>query len=132
MVEASTGIKVVYFNLHARVEFIRVLLAHANVEYTNEIVELPPSTAWPTLKASGKLAFNSLPEVTVDGIVMNQSRAAGRALAIKYGYYSTDPRTMWAIDSLVDFIQADFDKITFYGFTPVDKRTEEKNEKWRN
>ena len=61
---------------------------------------------------------------------MNQSKAAARALAVKLGYYSTDPDTMWQIDSLLDYCQDDsiLGVVAGYAFAP--ERTEEGNDNW--
>ena len=40
-----------------------------------------------------------------DGFKMCQSSAILRMLGIRNGYYSQDPMTCWAIDSLVDFAE---------------------------
>ena len=52
----------------------------------------------------------------MDGVAMDQSKAIARAVAIKHGFYPTDPETMWACDSLVDFNQENCDKILGYLF----------------
>ena len=57
-----------------------------------------------------------MPQVTMEGVVMDQSKAIARAVAIKNGFYPTDPETMWACDSLVDFNQENCDKILGYLF----------------
>ena len=88
----SAGINVAYFNLYGRAEFIRMMCEHAKAQYNDERIE---QSDWPALKGSGKYPFGSLPEVTIDGVSMNQSKAAARAVAVKLGYYSTDPETMW-------------------------------------
>ena len=88
----AAGINIAYFNLYARAEFLRMMCEHSKTAWTDERIE---KADWPALKASGRFAFGSLPEVTIDGVAMNQSKAAARALAVKLGYYSTDPDTMW-------------------------------------
>ena len=69
-----------------------------------------------------------MPEVELDGVKMNQSRSAARSVAIKYGYYSTDPDTIHAIDALLDFNQESFDKISGYLFDQ--DKNEEKDNAW--
>lgn len=39
---------------------------------------------------------------------MCQGTAILRMLGIRHGYYSEDPMTCWAIDSMVDFIEGEF------------------------
>ena len=57
-----------------------------------------------------------MPEVEMNGVKINQSKAAARAVAINYGYYSTDPETMHAIDALLDFSQETLDAASGYAF----------------
>ena len=63
-----------------------------------------------------------------DGTVMCQSKAAARAVAIKLGYYSSDPNTIHAIDAILDFNQENHSDILGYAFAP--ERTPEGNQKW--
>ena len=46
-----------------------------------------------------------------DGFTIVQSSAILRVLGIRYGYYSEDPMTCWACDSIVDYLE---DKTTQY------------------
>ena len=55
--------------------------------------------------------FGSLPEITYEGVVMNQSKAALRAIGIKLGYYESRAEVAYAIDSLVDFNEEILNKI---------------------
>lgn len=122
----QSGVTVTYFGLHARAETARCLLHCAGVEFTNEEIS---QEAWPEIKNSGRMPFGSMPLITCDGIPMNQSKAAGRALAIKYGFYSTDPKIIHAIDSLFDYDQEiSLGKITGYAFDPAKDDT--KNDEW--
>ena len=48
--------------------------------------------------------MNSVPMwVDEEGFAMNGANAILRTLGIRCGYYTDDPMTAWAIDSLVDF-----------------------------
>lgn len=40
-----------------------------------------------------------------NGFKMCQSSAILRMLGVRHGYYSEDPMTCWAIDSLVDYME---------------------------
>ena len=53
-----------------------------------------------------------------DGFKMCQSSAILRMLAIRTGYYSEDPMTCWAIDSLVDFAE-DMQGAHVYLYAPL-------------
>ena len=120
-----SGVRVTYFNLFGRAEFIRAMLDSKNVQYQNEEIE---QAQWPEVKGSGRFPFNSMPEVEMNGVKINQSKAAARAVAINYGYYSTDPETMHAIDALLDFSQETLDAASGYAFD-TDK-TPEKDDNW--
>merc|ERR1712032_46118 len=109
-------ISVTYFGLHGRAEFIRAMLHYKGIEFTNEAIA---QEEWPNVKMSGRFPFCSMPLVVMDGIAMNQSKAAGRAIAIKYGFYSTDPKIIHAIDALLDYAQEmQLGKILGYFFNP--------------
>ena len=121
-----SGVRVTYFNLYGRAEFIRAMLESKNVAYTNE--EITQEDWMGSVKASGRFPFNSMPEVEMNGVKINQSKAAARAVAINYGYYSTDPEIIHAIDALLDFSQETLDAASGYIFD-TDK-TPEKDENW--
>ena len=40
-------------------------------------------------------------------------------LGIRLGYYSKDPNTMWAIDSLIDFMEDNYDDMLDWGATII-------------
>ena len=107
--------KVTYFPLAGRAEFIRAMFFHKGVDFENE--QIAPAD-WPAAKAdSARFPLGSMPVVTLEGTPLYQSKAAARAVAIKFGYYSTDPDTMWAIDSILDFNQECNDKAKATGLT---------------
>ena len=83
-----------------RAEWIRMMLWHSGTAFEDERIE---QSDWPAIKGSGRFPLGSMPEVTQDGVVMVQSKACARAVAIKHGYYSSDPMTMHAIDAITDF-----------------------------
>ena len=120
-----SGVRVTYFNLYGRAEFIRAMLESKCVAYTNEEIT---QEDWPAVKASGRFPFNSMPEVEINGVKINQSKAAARAVAIAYGYYSTNPETIHAIDALLDFSQETLDAASGYVFDS--DKTPEKDENW--
>ena len=117
--------KVVYFNGMGRAEFIRMMLWHAGVDFEDERIE---QEDWPGIKMSGRFPLGSMPLVTLDGVIMAQSKASARAVAIKHGYYVTDPMLIHNVDSLLDFSQENFDAIAGYMFDP--DKNDEKNKKW--
>ena len=65
-------------------------------------------------------------------MVLCQSSAILRALGIRFGYYSTDPKVMWEIDSLLDFMEEGYPQAVGMGFKAMNniEPTEEDMEKW--
>ena len=120
-----SAVRVTYFGLYGRAELLRAMLESKNVEYTNEEID---QADWPAVKASGRFPFGSMPELEMNGVKINQSKAAARALAINYGYYSTNPETMHAIDAILDFSQECFNGVAGYAFDP--DKNEEKTANW--
>ena len=94
--------KLYYFEVDGRAGGIRAMLAHANVNFIDARQSFP---AFNQLKASGFLPLGSMPVWEEDGFKMCQSSAILRMLGLRYGYYSNDSMTAWAIDSLVDFME---------------------------
>lgn len=95
------SIKVHYFAGYGRGEAIRMLLAHAKVEYENITYTFE---TLPEIKASGKLEFGQLPAVEIDGKFYAQSVAILRMFGKKYGYYPEDAYESWRVDSTIDAI----------------------------
>ena len=101
--------KLTYFPVGGRAEGIRALLAHANVDYEDERI-----TAAQFGPVKDQSPLGAVPVWEEDGFKMPQSSAILRMLGIRYGYYTDDPNTAWAIDSLVDFAESNQPK--FGGF----------------
>ena len=99
-----------YFDAYSRGEGIRILLAHAKVDFDDKRVGFQD---WPALKKSGILPGNQMPAWLENGVYYNQSKAILRKLAKRYGYESSDHLINWRIDSIVDEAPDHFEK--FYG-----------------
>ena len=93
--------KIHYFPLYGRAEAIRFLLSAAKVDFENVDYTFEE---WGKIKDSGKFEFNQLPALENEGKVLTQSVSILRSLAIKHGYYSSDPQTCWLIDSAIDSV----------------------------
>lgn len=91
--------KLHYFDIFGRAESIRLLLAHAKVEYEDNRVNGEQVAA---LKASGALEFGQVPALEKDGKNYAQSWSILRLLGQQHGYYPTDAETAYKIDSLID------------------------------
>ena len=118
--------RIAYFDGYGRAEMIRMMFRHKGVDFTDERIDL--ANEWPAMKESGRFPLKSLPEVTLDGVVMVQSRAAARAVAIKFGFYSSEAPIVHQIDAILDFNQETNEPIWAYVFDP--EKTDEKNKKW--
>ena len=94
--------KLTYFEVEGRACSIRLMLSHANFQYEDCRLSMQDFGAQ---KAAGAFPLGSMPVWEEDGFKMCQSSAILRMLAIRTGYYSDDPLTCWAIDSLVDFAE---------------------------
>ena len=93
--------KVHYFAAYGAAESIRMLLAHAKVEFENHDYNME---TLPAAKASGNLEFGQVPVLEVNGKFYCQSNAILRFLGAQHGYYSEDPYTGWQIDSIIDSV----------------------------
>ena len=106
--------KLVYYNVNGRAECIRALLGHANYEYDDtrpdDVRQLPE------VFASNKMG--GWPIWIEDDYIMYQSNAILRMLAIRLGYYTTDPDVAYSIDSICDFIE---DVVDIYFEYPLPK-----------
>jgi len=94
--------KLYYFDLGGRAVGIRTMLGHAGFEYDDARQSFEQFGA---LKGSGFLPLGSMPVWEEDGVKYVQSSSILRMLGIRLGYYSEDPMTCWAIDSIVDFCE---------------------------
>lgn len=94
-----SAIRLNYFDMHGRGDPIRFLLTHAKVEFEDNRIN---GEQFVELKAAGKLEFNQVPSLEIDGHILVQSCAILRYLGKKYGYYPDEPTAMWKVDSLLD------------------------------
>ena len=101
--------KLTYFPVGGRGEGIRALLAHSGFEYEDHRV-----TATEFAPVKEQTPLGGVPVWTEDGFVMCQSSSILRMLGIRLGYYTDDPITAWAIDSLVDFAESNQPKFGGY------------------
>ncbi len=94
--------KLSYFPVGGRAEPIRALCWLAKHEFEDNMVD---PMSWASVKDNGTYPMQSMPIWEEDGVTYCQSSAILRMLGIRFGYYSTDPNTMWEIDSLIDMIE---------------------------
>merc|ERR1711983_4010 len=79
------NVKLTYFNLRARGEPCRLLLAYGGIKYEDERIPPPwdPTSTWSTLKPT--TPFGQLPILNWDGVEICQSMASARFIAREGG-----------------------------------------------
>ena len=118
--------KLTYFGLGVRAEPIRALLHFANHEFEDNRIS---NDDFPALKET--LPLGSLPIWEEDGVTFAQSTDILRMLGIRHGMYTTDPNTAWEIDSLLDFMEENYNDMIGLSFKmmvgqPVDGEDKQK------
>ena len=93
------SMKLTYLDGYGRGEQIRLLLTYVKQEFEDQRVSFEEVAK---LRESGQLEFGQVPQLEWDGVKYVQSSAILRAIGANNGLYSSDPITMWKIDSLVD------------------------------
>ena len=105
--------KLYYFNLYARAEPIRMILAKAGAQWEEQRVEF---SEWPALKAT--MPNGQLPALQVDnGPLMGESIAIARFVAQQHGFYPEDPLVAARSDEAADAYNDLLGKITSPQFT---------------
>merc|ERR1712226_120178 len=97
-------IKLTYFDLRARGETARLILAYAGAQYDDDRIEHGSAT-WVAMKASGSLRYDQLPRLTVDGTEIYQSMAICRYLAKEFGLGGANNLENAQIDEVVDALE---------------------------
>ena len=110
--------KVYYFPLNGRAGAIRALLAHAEADWQNEVVEF---NAWPALKPTMPNAHLPCLELE-DGTKMGESIHILRYLGAKHGYYPDDPLQAQQADEIIETAQDVFGKVGPLYFGPPENR----------
>ena len=94
-----------YFRGRGRAETTRWMLAANNIDFTNIPIDTPEALA--ELRASGKLPFDQMPLLEIDGLFLSQSSAMIRYLARRGGFYgANDVDAMWC--DMIAGVSADF------------------------
>ncbi|XP_070555868.1 hematopoietic prostaglandin D synthase-like [Ptychodera flava] len=97
-----------YFNIRARAEVSRFVLAFAGIEYEDRRIN---QSDWPSEKQSGRYPFNRLPTLEVDGAVLSESCTVARFLARKHGLYADDALSQARIDMVADVVDDIYSKL---------------------
>ena len=94
-----------YFRGRGRAETTRWMLAATGVDFVNLPIDTPEDLA--SLRASGKLPFDQMPLLEIDGHCLSQSSAMIRYLARRGGLYGvSETDAMWC--DLIAGVVADF------------------------
>ncbi|XP_068926700.1 glutathione S-transferase-like isoform X1 [Petaurus breviceps papuanus] len=101
--------KLYYFDGRGRMESVRWLLAAAGVEY--EEVLFKTAEEFQNLIKGGKLMYEQVPMVEIDGMKMVQTRAILRYIAAKYNLYGKDLKEQLLIDMYVEGMRDLYDMI---------------------
>lgn len=91
-----------YFNGRGRMECIRWLLAAAGVEFEEKFIESPEDLE--KLIKDGRLMFQQVPMVEIDGMRLVQTRAILNYIATKYNLYGKDAKERALIDMYTEGI----------------------------
>jgi glutathione S-transferase len=106
-----------YFMGRGRAETTRWMLAVNEIEFENRPLETAED--FDALKATGKLPFNQLPLLEIDGKNLSQSTAMTRYLARKGDFYGDGPDD-WVMCDMVAGAAADFAETALqYAFQPT-------------
>merc|ERR1712107_601692 len=100
------NVKLTYFNLRARGEPCRLLLAYGGIKYEDERIPPPwdPTSTWSTLKPS--TPFGQLPILNWDGVEICQSMACARFIAREVGLAGNTSMEQGQVDEIVDVINS--------------------------
>ncbi|XP_043855247.1 glutathione S-transferase-like [Dromiciops gliroides] len=115
--------KLYYFNGRGRMESVRWLLAAAGVEY--EEVLFTTAEELQNLIKCGKLMYQQVPMVEMDGMTIIQTRAILRYMAAKYNLYGKDLKEQALIDMYVEGMRELYDIIMFLPLSAPEEK--EKN-----
>merc|ERR1712117_812304 len=99
------NVKLTYFNLKARGEPCRLLLAYGGIKYEDERIPPPwePTSTWASLKPT--TPFGQLPILKWDGEVLCQSMACARFIAREVGLAGNTNLESAQVDEIIDVIQ---------------------------
>jgi glutathione S-transferase len=99
------GAKLTYFQGRGRAETTRWMLAATGIGFDNVTIDTPEELA--ELRSSGRLPFDQMPLLEIDGLNLSQSSAMIRFLARRGGLYgANDEEALWC--DMVAGVAADF------------------------
>eukprot|EP00484_Ammonia_sp_Unknown_P029290 CAMPEP_0197029762 /NCGR_PEP_ID=MMETSP1384-20130603/9150_1 /TAXON_ID=29189 /ORGANISM="Ammonia sp." /LENGTH=229 /DNA_ID=CAMNT_0042458993 /DNA_START=46 /DNA_END=735 /DNA_ORIENTATION=- len=124
----ETVVTVTYWAGRGRAEPTRLLLAAAGVKFNNVFLTLPKEIA--DLRASGKLAYDQLPLVEMDGLNLVQTGAQFRYIADKYKLRGSNVKEAYLVDLVYEGTKDARGPLMGYQFhEDADKLVQEFNDK---
>ncbi|XP_051853112.1 glutathione S-transferase-like [Antechinus flavipes] len=114
--------KLYYFDGRGRMESVRWLLAAAGVEYEEQLFET--AEEFENLIKGGKLMYQRVPMVEIDGMKMVETRAILRYIAAKYNLYGKDLKEQVLIDMYVEGMRDLYDIIMFLPLSLPEEKEE--------
>ncbi|XP_050996085.1 glutathione S-transferase A4 [Acomys russatus] len=114
--------KLYYFHGRGKMESIRWLLAAAGVEFEEEFLETREQ--YEKLRKDGRLLFEQVPLVEIDGMPLTQTRAILSYLAAKHNLYGKDLKERVRIDMYTDGTQDLMMMIAHAAFKPPQEKEE--------
>merc|ERR1712062_176346 len=99
------NIKLTYFDLRARAEPCRLLLAYAGAKYEDERLPAPWDNVAPWAALKPNTPWGQVPLLAWDGEVIAQSMACARFLAREYNLAGRTSMEMAQVDEIIDVIQ---------------------------
>lgn len=109
--------KLTYFDIYAKAEPIRMLLAHAKVEFEDKRITFPEMAA---LKPD--LDFGQLPLFEHEGKRLVQSASILRYLAKTYGYFPADIYEQYLVESAIETVDDLYNKVVRHYFEKDEER----------
>jgi len=98
-------IKLTYFDLRARAEPARLVLAYAGVKYTDQRIPAPWDNPAPWAAMKPTTPYGQTPLLNWDGQVIAQSMAITRFLAAQFGLKGKNNLESAQVDEVVDTIE---------------------------
>merc|ERR1712127_491931 len=105
------AVKLTYFNLRARAEPARLILAQAGVSYEDNRLPAPWDDMAPWTALKPNTPFGQLPTLCVDGQEFSQSMTIARYLANEHGLAGKNALENGLMDEIVDALSDSTEKI---------------------
>ena len=99
------NIKLTYFDLRARAEPSRLLLAYAGAKYEDERLPAPWDNMAPWTALKPQTPWGQVPLLSWDGEVIAQSMSCARFLAREFNLAGRTSMEMAQVDEIIDVIQ---------------------------